>query len=94
MTMSKSLPGIFSNPFLLILVTVLIKIPVFFTHHIQEDSFITWRVAGNLLNEINDRVRMDTPYLELDTTAESGTDDAVLYDAIVAIGWENDVIEE
>ncbi len=50
MTMSKSLPGIFSNPFLLILVTVLIKIPVFFTHHIQEDSFITWRVAGNLLN--------------------------------------------
>lgn len=51
-------------------------------------------VAGNLLNAINERVRMDTPYLELDTTAESGTDDAALYDAIVAIGWENDVIEE
>ena len=50
--------------------------------------------AGHLMNEINKRVRMDTPYLELDTTAESGTDDAVLYDAIVAIGWQNDVIEE
>ena len=48
--MSKSLPRIFSNPFLLILLTVLIKIPVFFTKHIQEDSFITWRVARNLLN--------------------------------------------
>lgn len=51
-------------------------------------------VAGNLLNKINERVRMDTPYLELDTTAESGTDDAVLYDAIVSIGWQDDVIEE
>ena len=48
--MSKSLPRIFSNPFLLVLPTVLIKIPVFFTKHIQEDSFITWRVAKNLLN--------------------------------------------
>ncbi|MGZ5211149.1 MAG: hypothetical protein ACXWB6_02625, partial [Kaistella sp.] len=48
--MSKFLPRIFSNPFLLILLTVLIKIPVFFTKHIQEDSFITWRVARNLLN--------------------------------------------
>ncbi|MGZ5193275.1 MAG: hypothetical protein ACXWVV_05105, partial [Kaistella sp.] len=48
--MSKFLPRIFSNPFLLILLTVLIKIPVFFTKHIQEDSFITWRVASNLLN--------------------------------------------
>jgi len=48
--MSKSLPRIFSNPFLLVLLTVLIKIPVFFTKHIQEDSFITWRVAKNLLN--------------------------------------------
>ena len=48
--MSKILPRIFSNPFLLILLTVLIKIPVFFTKHIQEDSFITWRVARNVLN--------------------------------------------
>ncbi len=57
-------------------------------------SILDEDVAGNLLNEINKRVRMDTPYLELDTTAESGTDDAALYDAIVSIGWENDVIEE
>jgi len=48
--MSKALPRILSNPFLLILFTVLIKIPMFFTKHIQEDSFITWRVARNLLN--------------------------------------------
>lgn len=60
--------------------------------HIQE--VLDEDTAGHLMNEINKRVRMDTPYLELDTTAESGTDDAVLYDAIVAIGWENDVIEE
>lgn len=50
--------------------------------------------AGHLMNEINNRVRMDTPYLELDTTAESGTDDADLYDAIVALEWQDDVIEE
>ena len=60
--------------------------------HIQE--VLDEDTAGHLMNEINKRVRMDTPYLELDTTAESGTDDAALYDAIVAIGWENDVIEE
>ena len=57
-------------------------------------SILDEDTAGHLMNEINDRVRMDTPYLELDTTAESGTDDAALYDAIVSIGWENDVIEE
>ena len=57
-------------------------------------SILDEDTAGHLMNEINKRVRMDTPYLELDTTAESGTDDAALYDAIVAIGWENDVIEE
>ena len=57
-------------------------------------SILDEDTAGHLMNEINKRVRMDTPYLELDTTAESGTDDAALYDAIVSIGWENDVIEE
>lgn len=57
-------------------------------------SILDEDTAGHLMNEINKRVRMDTPYLELDTTAESGTDDAVLYDAIVAIGWQDDVIEE
>lgn len=48
--MSKSLSKIFSNPFLLILLTLVIKIPVFLAKHIQEDSFITWRVARNFLN--------------------------------------------
>lgn len=36
--------------FLLLLSTLLFKIPIFFTKHIQEDSFITWKVAKNLLN--------------------------------------------
>ena len=48
--MKRVLSKIFSSPFLLILVTVLIKIPMFFTKNIQEDSFITWRVAGNLVD--------------------------------------------
>lgn len=50
MSMSKSLSKIFSSPYLLIIITVIIKIPLFFTKHIQEDSFITWRVARNLLD--------------------------------------------
>ena len=29
---------------------VLIKLPFLLTHHIQEDAFITWRVAQNLLD--------------------------------------------
>lgn len=29
---------------------ILLKIPFFFTRHIQEDAFITWRVAQNLLD--------------------------------------------
>jgi len=48
--MSKSLSKIFSNPYLLMIITVIIKLPLFFTKHIQEDSFITWRVARNLLD--------------------------------------------
>lgn len=59
--------------------------------HIQE--VLDEDTAGHLMNEINKRVRMDTPYLELDTTAESGTDDAALYASIVALGWESEVIE-
>ena len=31
-------------------------------------------------------------YLMLNTTASSGTTDAKLYDAIVALGWQDDVI--
>lgn len=41
---------IYSRYWLLILIAVLVKIPLFFTSHIQEDSFITWRVAKNLLD--------------------------------------------
>ncbi len=48
--MKSALAKIFSTPYLLILLTVVFKIPLFFTKHIQEDSFITWRVARNLLN--------------------------------------------
>ncbi|KMQ71285.1 hypothetical protein ACM44_07735 [Chryseobacterium koreense CCUG 49689] len=47
--MSRFLLKIFSSSFLLILVTLIIKIPVFLSKHLQEDSFITWRVARNLL---------------------------------------------
>ncbi|MDO5614630.1 MAG: T9SS type A sorting domain-containing protein [Cruoricaptor ignavus] len=36
-------------PFCVILATVLMKIPILFTHHLQEDSFITWKVAKNVL---------------------------------------------
>lgn len=32
------------------ILAVLIKIPFLFTHHIQEDAFITWRVAQNLMD--------------------------------------------
>lgn len=37
-------------PLLFVLVTVLLKLPFLLTHHIQEDAFITWRVAQNLLD--------------------------------------------
>lgn len=46
--MGKFLSKVFSNPVLLVLFTLLFKIPVFFTKHLQEDSFITWCVAKNL----------------------------------------------
>ncbi len=37
-------------PLIAVLITILVKIPFLFTHHIQEDAFITWRVAQNLLD--------------------------------------------
>jgi hypothetical protein len=40
----------------------------------------------------NNKIDKTTPLINLDTAAESGTDDAALYDAIVALGWQNDVI--
>lgn len=39
----------FQKTFFLFLITLFQKIPFFLTKHIQEDSFITWRVARNVL---------------------------------------------
>ena len=50
-------------------------------------------VAGNLQNEIDDCVKQDEPEYTLDTTAGASADDASLYAAIVALGWESEVIE-
>ena len=47
--MKTVLSKIFKHPFILVLLAVLVKIPLFFTKNIQEDSFITWRVARNLV---------------------------------------------
>ncbi|MGS0748421.1 hypothetical protein [Halpernia sp. GG3] len=48
--MNRNLFKVLANPFWLIFITVVVKIPVFLTKHIQEDSFITWRVARNFLH--------------------------------------------
>lgn len=37
-------------PYYAIIFAVLVKLCFLFTHHIQEDAFITWRVAQNLLD--------------------------------------------
>ncbi|SDE24400.1 hypothetical protein [Riemerella columbipharyngis] len=37
-------------PIIFVALTVLLKLPFLLTHHIQEDAFITWRVAQNLLD--------------------------------------------
>lgn len=37
-------------PLIFVALTVILKLPFFLTHHIQEDAFITWRVAQNLLD--------------------------------------------
>lgn len=47
---------------------------------------------SNITTLQNNKVDMTTPLINLDTAAASGTDDAELYDAIVALGWQNDVI--
>ena len=47
---------------------------------------------SNITTLQNNKVDMTEPMLNLNTAAASGTDDAELYDAIVALGWENDVI--
>ncbi len=48
--MSRFLLKVFSSSILLILVTLMTKVPVYLSKHLQEDSFITWRVARNLLH--------------------------------------------
>lgn len=47
--MKTVLRKIFNTPLLLLILAVLVKIPLFFTKNIQEDSFITWRVARNFV---------------------------------------------
>jgi len=47
---------------------------------------------SNITTLQNNKVDITTPLINLDTSAASGTDDAELYDAIVALGWESDVI--
>lgn len=47
--MERTLSRIFNSPILLVFLSVLLKIPMFFTGNIQEDSFITWRVARNFV---------------------------------------------
>lgn len=37
-------------PWIAAVLIVLLKLPFLWTHHIQEDAFITWRVAQNLLD--------------------------------------------
>lgn len=37
-------------PLIFVLIIVILKLPFLLTHHIQEDAFITWRVAQNLLD--------------------------------------------
>lgn len=48
--MSENLQKYSKLPFFAILITFLVKLVFLLTHHIQEDAFITWRVAQNLLD--------------------------------------------
>lgn len=48
--MSETLQKYAKFPLLAVVFTVLVKLIFLLTHHIQEDAFITWRVAQNLLD--------------------------------------------
>ncbi|MEZ7508089.1 hypothetical protein QO190_10145 [Cloacibacterium sp. Arc13] len=48
--MSETLQKYAKFPLLAVVFTVLVKLVFLLTHHIQEDAFITWRVAQNLLD--------------------------------------------
>lgn len=47
--MNKILHRFAANPVWLIVCTVLLKLPMLLSKHIQEDAFITWRVAKNFV---------------------------------------------
>ncbi|WP_213189080.1 hypothetical protein [Cloacibacterium caeni] len=48
--MSETIQKYAKFPLLAVVFTVLVKLLFLLTHHIQEDAFITWRVAQNLLD--------------------------------------------
>lgn len=50
--MSETLQKYAKFPLLAVVFTVLVKLLFLLTHHIQEDAFITWRVAQNLLDYV------------------------------------------
>lgn len=58
---------------------------------VREEGDIT--VAGTLLNAANLNYGTTLGLIQLDTTAAAGTTDGDLYRAIVALGWESEVIE-
>ncbi len=73
--MKTVLSKIFNTPLLLLLLAVLVKIPLFFTKNIQEDSFITWRVARNFVQygvigfNGNERISASTTHFYVFITA-------------------------
>jgi len=55
--------------------------------------FLGWRYRNEEVNAaLAEKVDMTEPLINLNTAASSGTDDAELYDAICALGWQDDVI--
>lgn len=68
----------------------------------QQADFETWfqglrdvldeDTAGHLQNEIDGCVKEDDPEYTLDTSAGASADDAALYAAVTALGWESEVI--
>lgn len=55
------------------------------------DSIIDY-LADAVVKDSNGDAKLNNLKLELDTTAAAGTTDGDLYAAIVALGWESEVI--
>lgn len=55
------------------------------------DSIIDY-LADAVVKDANGDAKLNNLKLELDTTAAAGTTDGDLYAAIVALGWESEVI--